>query len=135
MGKIEEAIKKINADIQANPENKFLEAVGEYVIDQIKTEAAAEAVLEEGKSLKKICEEIKDKAYKEALEIHKRSKGRNYEVICYGPEKTIDEVMEYFGLEAAEQKPHLELVKPQTSSEAPKEDPKKSNHLSLDDFF
>lgn len=133
MGKIEEAIKKINTDIQANPENKFLEAVGEYVIDQIRTEAAAEAVLTEGKSLKKICEEIKDKAYKEALEMHKKSKGRNCEVICCGPERTIDVVMEYFGLAAADQKPHLELVKPQTTSVM--EEPKKSNHLSLDDFF
>ena len=132
MGKIEEAIKKINMDIQADPENEFLEKVGEYVIDQIRTEEAAEAVLGEGKSLKKICETIKEKAYRKAVEMHKKSKGRNYEVVYCG-QKTIDEVMEYFGLaEAAEQKPHLEVVKTQTPTVS--EEPKKSR-LSMDDFF
>lgn len=130
MGKIEDAIKKINMEIQADPENKFLEAMGEYVIDQIRTEAEAEAVLTEGKSLKKICEEIREKAYKEVLEAHKKSKGRSCEVVCYGSEETIDKVMEYFGL-AGGAVPDLKAVKPQT----PAEEPTKSTHLSLEDFF
>lgn len=41
MGKIEEAIKKINTEIQKQPNNRYLALVGEHIIDQITTEAAA----------------------------------------------------------------------------------------------
>ena len=52
---------------------------------------------------------------------------KNTKVVC------MPSVWEGFGLAAVEQKPHLEVVKPQTTSVM--EPPKKSGHLSLDDFF
>ena len=45
MGKIEDAIKKINTEIQKEPSNRYLALVGEHIIDNITSEAAAEKVL------------------------------------------------------------------------------------------
>ncbi|MDY3927351.1 MAG: hypothetical protein SOZ12_08545 [Anaerotignum sp.] len=122
MGKIEEAIKKINADIQEEPEEDVLAKIGEYIIDQIRTEADAEAVLAEGKSLKKIFNEIREEAYKQALEKRKNGKtNRNYEAIGCDGESTLNRVMNYFGLGE----------NPQTPAEAPK----KGVCVKLEDFF
>ena len=46
MGKIEDAIKKINLQIQMSPNDKYRALIGEYIIDQITTEAAAEQILQ-----------------------------------------------------------------------------------------
>ena len=35
MGKIEDAIKKINLQIQMSPNDKYRALIGEYIIDQI----------------------------------------------------------------------------------------------------
>lgn len=121
MGKIEEAIKKINNEVQKNQSNTYLMLVGEHIIDCITTEEAAEKVLEEKKNLSGCLQSITGKAQKQ--------KQGNVAVI---EDATVYRwAREYFGLETAEQKPHLELVKPQTLAEVPK----KSGHLSLDDFF
>lgn len=120
MGKIEEAIKKINEDIQERPDEKILGKIGEYIIDQIKTEEAAEAVLREDKSLKKIYDEIYEEAYKKALAIRRNRTGVG---IGYDKESTLDRVMEYFGLK--------EAANPQTHAEAPK----KGVCVKLEDFF
>ena len=45
MGKIEDAIKKINTEIQKEPSNRYLALVGEHIIDNITSEAAAKKVL------------------------------------------------------------------------------------------
>ena len=45
MGKIEDAIKKINTEIQKEPSNRYLALIGEHIIDNITYEAAAEKVL------------------------------------------------------------------------------------------
>ena len=60
MGKIEDAIKKINVEIQKEPNEEVLAKIGEYIIDQITTEEVAEKILAEDKSLKKIYGEIKE---------------------------------------------------------------------------
>lgn len=124
MGKIEEAIKKINDEVQKNHSNTYLVMVGEHIIDCIRTEADAEKVLEGKKNLSGCLGSITGKA--------RHRKTGNVAVIddvtVYGWAR------EYFGLAAAEEKkPHLELVKPQTP--APKEEPQKKSRLSMDDFF
>lgn len=123
MGKIEDAIKKINNEVQKNHNNTYLVMVGEHIIDCITTDEAAEQILQGGKNLQGCLSHVQEEARKKKQ----------------GNVAVIDDVTvyrwarEYFELEAAENKPRLELVKPQTS--APKEEPKKSKHLSMDDFF
>lgn len=54
MGKIEDAIKKINTEIQKEPSNRYLALVGEHIIDNITSrKQAAEKVLKEEKTLAK----------------------------------------------------------------------------------
>lgn len=65
MGKIEDAIKKINEEIQKQPENRYLALVGEHIIDQITTEDKAEKVLQEKRTMKGAMKEILGKARKQ----------------------------------------------------------------------
>ena len=123
MGKMEEAIKKINDDVQKNHSNTYLVLIGEHIIDCITSEEASEKVLAKGKTLQGCLSHIQGQA----------SKQKNGNVAVIDNVTVYGWAREYFGLEAADQKPHLELVKPQTTSVM--EEPKKSNHLSLDDFF
>lgn len=132
MGKIEEAIKKINDEVQKNHSNTYLVMVGEHIIDCITTEKAAEKILTEKKNLNGCLQSITSKAAR-----HKTGKVAVIDdVTVYGWAR------EYFGLtEAAEEKPHLELVKTQPPASEPAfpqtdaEEHKKSKHLSMDDFF
>ena len=48
---IDEAIRKINEEMQKSPSDRMLEAVGQYCIDLCTTEAAAKALLDEKKTL------------------------------------------------------------------------------------
>lgn len=59
MNRIEDAVKKINLDIQKEPDNGYIAAVGEYIIDCITSEEVADAVLTEGKTLSGALEEMK----------------------------------------------------------------------------
>lgn len=120
MGKIEDAIKKINDEVQKNHNDTNLVHVGEYIIDCITTEKAAEKILTEKKNIAGCMQEIRNKAKKQS-----------YGGMAMIRHETVyGWVREYFGLEAIDQKPHLEVVKTQTPAEAPK----KSSHLSMDDF-
>nr|DAJ40301.1 MAG TPA: PcfK-like protein [Caudoviricetes sp.] len=111
MGKIEDAIKKINLQIQMSPNDKYRALIGEYIIDQITTEAAAEQILQAEKTLNRALVEITKKAEKQKM--------GNCAVIedsvVYGWAR------EYFGLTA----------NPQT----PAEEPKKGVCVSLEDFL
>lgn len=111
MGKIEDAIKKINTEIQKEPSNRYLALVGEHIIDNITSEAAAEKVLKEEKTLAKALGGIQNKASKQ--------KTGNCAVIedsvVYGWAR------EYFGLTA--------------NPQAPAEEAKKGVCVSLEDFL
>lgn len=113
MGKIDEAIKKINTEIQKEPNNRYLALVGEHIIDRITTEAAAEKVLKAEKTLARALTGIQNRA--------SRQKEGNCAVIedavVYGWAR------EYFGL--------TEAANPQTPAEAPK----KGVCVKLEDFF
>ena len=61
------ALEKINAEMQKDPQNVYMEAVGHYVLDRVAMSPEdAEKILAEDKSLKGCLEEIKKKAQKEA---------------------------------------------------------------------
>ena len=90
--------------------------LGEYVIDHIATDAAAEIVLAEDKSLEKIFDEIRQDAYKEALT---RKASQDWVAIARDGQAALDRVRRYFGL-SAEASP--EPSKPSLA------------RLSLDDF-
>lgn len=121
MGKIEEAIKKINGEVQKSLSDTYLVMVGEHIIDQITTEEAAEKVLVKEKKLSGCLQHIQNEARKK----------KSGSVAVIDDMTVYSWAREYFGLAAIEQKPHLELVKTQMPAEAPK----KSNRLSMDDFF
>ena len=52
MNAIQEAIIKINTEMQAKPDDLYLEAIGQHVIDRCGNVAAAEAVLKKDRTLK-----------------------------------------------------------------------------------
>ena len=111
MGKIEDAIKKINTEIQKEPSNRYLALVGEHIIDNITSEAAAEKVLKEEKTLAKALGGIQNKASKQ-----KTGKCAVIEdSVVYGWAR------EYFGLTA--------------NPQAPAEEAKKGVCVSLEDFL
>ena len=109
MGKIEDAIKKINTEIQKEPNNRYIALIGEHIIDCITSETAAERVLQEERTLERALTGIENRA--------KQQQFKGYAVIedavVYGWAR------EYFGLTA----------------ETPQEPSKPSfTRLSLDDF-
>lgn len=116
MEKIEEAIKKINTEIQKKPNDEYIALIGEHIIDQIVTDEAADAVLQKEKTLTGALEEIFRKAKVKAS--GNRTAIRSE--VVYGWAR------EYFGLKEAKK---TEAANPQTAAE------KETNHLSLDDFF
>ena len=118
--KIELAIKNINKELQSNHSNEYLVLIGEHIIDCITSEEAAEKVLEKGKTLQGCLSHIQTEAAKKKV----GQVAVIQDSVVYGWAR------EYFGLEGGTE-PRLEVVKPQ----APAEVPKKSGHLSLDDFF
>ena len=60
------AIAKINDEMQKDPANKYLEAVGHYVIDKCGSDKNAEAVLDEKKTLKGCMDAVMEEARKQA---------------------------------------------------------------------
>lgn len=106
MGKVEEAIKKINTVIQERPNDRHRALIGEHIIDQITTEEAAEGILAPEKTLEGAMDEIERKARERAV--------RNCAVI--EDDVVFRWAREYFGIS--------ETTKPQPSA-----------HLSLDDFL
>lgn len=88
---IQDAIIKINAEIQADPADMYLEAIGHHVIDACATEQAAAAILAEGKTLKGAMSEVRAAAQKKA-------KGG---VAVMRDEDVYAIVDKYFGIEGA----------------------------------
>ena len=109
MGKIEDAIKKINTEIQKEPNNRYIALIGEHIIDCITSEAAAERVLQEEKTLERALTGIKNRAKQQQVKGHAVIE----DAVVYGWAR------EYFGL-SAEASP--ESSKPSLA------------RLSLDDF-
>lgn len=84
----EEAIKKINDEMQKNPDNQYIEIIGQYIIDQCGSEEMAKAVLAEGKTLRGCLDAIRSLAKKKAV--------NNVGVVT--EEEAFSEVHKYFGV-------------------------------------
>ena len=128
MGKIEEAIKKINIEVQKRPLRHQRTLIGEYIIDCITTEEAAEKVLNPEKTLAGAMSEIRTKAY------YRKEGGMAMieDSVVYGWAR------EYFGLTTNPAKKQPEATKPQTAAEAPAPAAKKKEkevNLDFDSFF
>lgn len=86
----DEAITKINDEMQKDPKNTFLEAVGQHLIDRCcQSDLAASAVLVSGRTLKDCCDTIRNKA---------RAKAQNGMAVI--EDRTVfGWAEEYFGME------------------------------------
>ena len=111
MGKIEDAIKKINTEIQKEPSNRYMALIGEHIIDNITSAAAAEKVLKKEKTLAKALAGIENQA----------SKQKEGDCAVIEDSVVYGWAREYFGLTA----------NPQT----PAEEAKKGVCVSLEDFL
>ena len=63
---MDEAIKKINAEMQKDPQNTYLEIVGHYIIDRCHNEEESKKVLDEKKTLSGAMKEMYEAARKKA---------------------------------------------------------------------
>lgn len=117
MGKIENAIEKLNKDIQKHPQDQYRALVGEHLIDCITTEEIADKVLEEGKTLEAALKTITANAIKKAVS--------NCAVIA--DKEVYKWAREYFGIGA------MEPEEPKSANIA--ETKKKTLKLSLEDFL
>lgn len=118
MSRIEDAVKKINLEIQKEPDNGYTAAVGEHIIDCIISEAAADAVLAEGKTLSGALEEIRKAVEERARKHHSvDKKNGNCVTLAVRDEEVFKMARDYFDL-------------PETRPKA-----KKGVSLSLEDFL
>jgi hypothetical protein len=97
---IEKAIEKINAKMQKSPDDKYLEVVGEYIIDRVHDQRTAEAVLAEGKTLSGACDAIRAEARKNA-----KSSILSGTVGVIRDDEAFKIVDKYFGFDDAEHVP------------------------------
>lgn len=116
MSRIEDAVRKINLEIQKEPDNGYTAVVGEHIIDCIISEAEADAVLAEGKTLSGALGEIKSAMKEKARKKHNTGKA-GYVTLAVRGEEVFKMARDYFGL-------------PETRLKA-----KKGVSLSLEDFL
>lgn len=84
---IEQAIEKINIEMQKNPSDKYTEVIGHYCIDRV-TNETAEKFLADGKTLKGALDAVKAVARKNAQN----------SVCIMSDDEVFSEVNKYFGL-------------------------------------
>jgi len=125
---IDQAIEKINAEMQKNPSDPYTEILGHYVIDRCMDAAAAAKVCEAKKTLKGAMEAVAARA----------RKAKTWNVAVLLPGDVFGEVDRYFGLStdpAAQQKAMAAAVPGAASAQpAPPEGPAKVA-IDLADFF
>ena len=85
---IEDAIRRINEEMQKAPSDRMLEAVGQYCIDLCTTEAAAKALMEEKKTIAGAISAMREAA-------RKKQHGGYY---AMAPEEAWEIVRKYYGL-------------------------------------
>ena len=88
---IDEAIARINNEMQKSPSDRMLEAVGQYLIDICTDEATAEKLLDEKKTLAGAVAAMREAA-------RKKQHGGCY---AMAPEEAWEIVRKYYGLTAA----------------------------------
>lgn len=86
---IDQAIEKINAEMQKDPDDPYMEIIGHYVIDRC--DEALAAKIADGKTLKGAMAAVVKKA---------QSKRNGRTVVPMTPDEVFGEVDKYFGLSA-----------------------------------
>ena len=88
---MQDAIQKINAEMQENPNDSYTEIIGHYLIDRAGADpAAAERILQKGKTLRQAMKEVQIEA--------KAKIGNGAGVSVMTPEQVFDVIDQYFGL-------------------------------------
>lgn len=118
MGTIDDAIKKINTEIQKEPNNGYIAAVGEHIIDRIVSEETAAAILPKEKTLSGALEEIRKTMEEKARKRYNGTKSNCVE-IAVPKEEIFKMARDYFGLPDMDARPEA----------------KKAVSLSLEDFL
>lgn len=124
MSKIMDATIKMNTEIQKVPDDSYRAVVGEYIIDHIKSDADAEEILKEDKTLEKAVEHIVSVAKKQGRE--GREKDEKEITVVLTSDEVFALAMDYFGLSKSKGAGHA----PEGVSET-----KKKIGLSLEDFL
>lgn len=109
---IQEAIETINAEMQKAPNDRHLEAIGQYLIDLCRDDRTAAALLQKDKSPSGFLAELKRKAQKQAI--------NGYAMIA--DEEVFRMLRQYYGLGEA-------------AVPAPEPEPAPDALPSLDDFL
>lgn len=118
---IEKAIEKINAEMQKDPSNRYMEIIGHYIIDRCDETLAAK--IAEGKTLKGAMTAVEQRA--------RNVKTGNVAVLT--PGEVFGEVDKYFGLttDTAAQWKAVGLPRPQPDPPAGRG----GGDIDLADFF
>lgn len=98
----EEAIGKINAEMQEDPQNKCLEIMGQYLIDRAgQDQEAAGKIAEKGRTLKKALEKVMEAARKQAVMEAARKQAKDG-VAVFGSDEVFGIIDNYFELPSGE---------------------------------
>ena len=128
----DQAIAKINAEMQKNPSDPYTEIIGHYVIDRCMNESAAAKVCADKKTLKGAMEAVMTEARKAIPKNHGSGVG-----VYMPPGDVFGAVDRYFGLPidlAAQQKAMSTAGGAAHTQPAPPEPPAKVK-FDLADFF
>lgn len=122
---IEDAIRRINEEMQKAPSDRMLEAVGQYLIDICTDEDTAKALLDEKKTIAGAISAMREAA-------RKKQHGGYY---AMAPDEAWEIVRKYFGLAAAAA-PHPSAAsrQPPSPEGEGKEDAEKID-LDFDSFW
>ena len=124
---IDQAIEKINAEMQKDPSNRYMEIIGHYVIDRCTDDITAAKVCTEKKTLKGAMEAVTAKA--------RKAKTGNVAVLLASD--VFCEVDRYFGLptDFVAQQKAMSVAAPGGAVSQPTPPPPAKLDLSLTDFF
>lgn len=115
---IDKAIEKINAEMQKDPANRYMEIIGHYVIDRC--DEALAAKIAGGKTLKDAMEAV----------VRKAQKAKRGNVAVLDPSEVFGEVDRFFGLATDTAAQWKALGLPSAAAPSPAEAP--VQHVSVD---
>ena len=128
MSKSLEAAAKINAEMQKDPQNLYMEIIGHYVIDRSAEEAAAVFVLADKKTLAGAMQSVVERA-------RKKQRGNTAVLL---PDEVFDAVDKYFDLSKSTKARAAAMgsvAGGTAKAEEPENTARKPLELNLEDLF
>lgn len=119
----EKAVAKINGEMQAEPDNRYLEIIGQYVIDRCTDEATCAQVAAEGKTLQGAMSAVMAKA--------KKAQRGNVAVLM--PGEVFGAVDTYFGMPTDERAQLAAMMGAAPAASVPAS--RRTVALDFDDFL